>query len=443
MQDLVPALRAKFGADLHLRVLTSTPIAGLADEEVLCRAPEAVLGLSGALGWKPVLEEVSKLLERDPPDLFIAVSHHGFNLILAAELKANLAATTRSLMIAPPEIWAWDVRLGFRALRPFLLWAAPRLRSVPYVLGAMLDRGRSTLEIFDGIACLLEPNIMAYRQRHGELGGRTLLAKVGHPFARYAHPDAQEQARKAGRSLRANLAPPKGTLLVGLFPGSRKAEVTTLLPIMLDAVDLLHARTAAREGCANGLQFFIAASGDGRAAQIQSLLDQRVRPAGAPQIPVVVDQAEAALSAADFGLLCSGTVTLLAACLGLPSVVAYQRGWSLAKTAVANLVARKGRISTRHGAGKIPFALPSGVLGERIFPEVAMRQCTPDRMATALLELVDTGDARERLEKHQQRLLGLLQPEPPQHGVGSTTDTPMQRAAELGHHLVTTPVSPS
>ncbi len=431
-QDLLPALRARFGAGLQLRVLTSSPIDGLEEDEILCPAPEPVLGVSGAgIGlWRQVLEEVWETLERDPPDLFVAVSHHGFNLILAAELKALAGAKTRTLMVAPPEVWAWDVRSWLRVLRPLILWAAPRRQSLPFALGTMLNRGRSTLEIFDGIACLLEPNARAYRHRLRQRGG-ALVVRVGHPFARYADPALQERTREAGRALRSSLAASPGKLLVGLFPGSREAEVNHLLPVMLEAVSRL------RGTHGDHLEFFVAASGERRGAQIQSFLEKHSPDETVARIPVVEGRPEAALSAADFGLLCSGTVTLQAACLGLPSIVAYRRGWSLLKTAVGHLLVRRGRVSAKRGAESMPFALPSAVLGERVFPELAMSQCTPQRVATALEELIDSGNAKARIREHQERLLRLLQPEPPSATVGTTADTPMQRVAEIGLQLVT------
>lgn len=435
VQDILPALRARFGPEARLRVLTSTPVEGVAEGEILCPAPEAVLGLSGTRQWRTVLATVWEILAADPPDLFVAVAHHGFNLIVAAELKA-LGKETRTLMVAPPEVWAWEVRAWLAALRPLFLRAAPRRQSVPYVLGAMLDRGRSTLEAFDGIACLLEPNVRAYRRRCRELGGGAWVTKVGHPFARYADPSVRESALAAGQSLRSSLSIAPGARLVGLFPGSRQAEVETLLPIMLDAADRLRAACAER---AQPVEFFLAASGERRAAQIRSVLETRSRVAGAPPIPVLVSRAEAALAAADFGLLCSGTVTLQAACLGLPSVVAYQRGWSWAKTAVGYLLVRKGRLGPERDAREVPFALPSGVLGEPVFPELAMWRCTPERLAAALEGLIESGDARERLHGHQERLLALLQPEPPSDGVGTEADTPMQRVAEIGYRLIATP----
>jgi lipid A disaccharide synthetase len=432
VQELLPALRARFGAETKLGVLTSSPVEGLDEHEILCEAPEPALGdsVAGAQQWKPVLQEVWKTLESDPPDLFVAVSHHGFNMVLAAELKALEGTPTRTVMVAPPEIWAWDVRTWLRALGPFLRWAAPSPRSVPWVLQAMLNRGRSTLEYFDAVACLLESNLKAYRRQAQRYRSDALVVKVGHAFARYAEPAIQERIRDEAQEMRARLAPAADDLLIGLFPGSRQAEVDCLLPIMLNGTDQLRDRFGDR------LKLVATASDERREAQIRRMLDDHSRQNSAPPISLVTGQAEAVMTAADFGLMCSGTVTLLAASLGLPSVVVYDRGWSLQRRILAHLLLRRGRVSSERGAEVHAFSLPSAVLGERVFPELSMRQCTAEGVATSLDELIDDDGARTQMRKHQERLLDLLRPSPPEEGCGEITDTPMQRVAEVCFQLV-------
>ncbi len=436
VRELVPALRALFGSRLRLRALTSSTVDGLEEDEILCPAPEPVLGVSmdGVRRWRAVLERVWEILAPDPPDLFIAIAHHGFNLILAAELKAHATAAgsgaTRTLMVAPPEVWAWDVRLWLRPVGVALRWAAPRRQSVPFVLGAMSNRGRSTLQVFDAVACLMEPNLQAYRRLDRKYDAGRLVVKVGHPFARYAAPAVQAQVRDAARALRPTLCSSPDEILVGLFPGSREEEVNRLLSVMLDAVDQLRGHFGER------LKLVAAASDERRAEQIRRLLDDHARQRGVPPIPHVTGQAEATLGAADFGLLCSGTVTLQAACLGLPSVVIYDRGWSRSRTLLTNLLLRQGRVSTERGTERVGFALPSAVVGERVFPELAMRQCTPEGIAAALQEMIGDDDAGERIRRHQQRLLGLLQPSPPNAGYGTAEDTPMQRVAQVARQLL-------
>jgi lipid A disaccharide synthetase len=389
VRELVPALRERFRSGVRLSVLTSSPIEGLAEHEVFCSAPEPVLGdsVAGALRWRPVLENVWESLEADPPALFIAVAHHGFNLVLAAELKALPGAATKTLMVAPPEIWAWDVRPWLRALAPPLRWIAPSRQSVPFVLQAMLDRGRSTVQLFDGIACPLEPDVNAYRHLARECRKDTLIVKVGHTFARYADTTERKRAHDAGRALRANLAPSPDDLLVGLFPGSREAEVDRLLPVMLAALSRLRDRFGDR------LKLVAAASDERRAAQTRHLLDTRSRGHSPAPPALVTGRGEEVLSAADFGLLCSGTVTLLAATLARPSIVVYDREWGLGRTLLASLLLRRGRVSSQSGAAKVPFSLPSAVLGQRVFRELWMRQCTPERIAKSLEELIDDGHA--------------------------------------------------
>lgn len=438
--DLVPALRERFGTGLRLGVVTSSPLDCVNESEVLCAAPEPVLGVSvnGALRWKPVLEEVWKKLAADPPDLFIAISHHGFNLILAAELKALEGAPTKTLMVAPPEVWAWDVRSGPRALGPFLRWAAPRRQSKRFVLGAMLNRGRSTLRAFDGIACLMEPNLKAYLQLAKGYDQPKLVVKVGHAFARYADPSVRERVREEARALRATLAPAPDDLLIGLFPGSREAEVERLLPTMLEGLNRLrtHLNDGLNDGLGDRLKLVVTASDERREVQIRSMLEEASRENGGASVSLVTGRAEASMGAADYGLLCSGTVTLLAASLGLPSIVVYDRGWSLPRTVLVHLLLRKGRVSPERGADKVALSLPSAVVGEQVFPELAMRQCTPERVAMSLEQMIDDEGATERIRRHQERLLALLQPPPPSPGYGKVGDTPMQRVAQVGGQLL-------
>jgi len=433
VRELVPALRGRFGPDLRLRVLTSSPIAEVEEHEILCDAPEPVLGdsVAGAQRWRPVLKKVWEIMAADPPDLFIAIAHHGFNFILAAELAALEGAGTRALMVAPPEVWAWDVRLWMRTLGPPLRLFAKQNQSVPWILQAMLNRGRSTLQLFDALACLFEQNLAAYRHLAQKHASDAHIVRVGHEFARYGDAALQESLREKGRAMRESLASLPEDLLIGLFPGSREAEVAHMLPIMLEGVARLRERFGER------LKLVAAASDDRRAMQIRQILEERTQADSTAPPTLVTGQAEEVLSAIDFGLMCSGTVTLLAASLGRPGIVVYDRGWGLTRTLLAKLLLRRGRVSAERNADEVAFALPSAVVGERVFRELAMRQVQPENVARAMAELIEDEGAGERMRELQQRLLERLCPSPPEHGYGRATDSPMQRVAELGAWLLT------
>ena len=408
VQELLPALRDLFDSELRLGVLTSSPVEGVAEDEILCQSSEPGLGMSmeTVRQWRSVLTEVVQKLTADPPDLFLSVTHHGFNLIVAAELKALEGARTRTLMLGPPEIWAWDVRMWLRGVGAGLRWTARRRQSVPYLLGVMSHRGRSTLQVFDGLACLTEPNLQAYRALDEKLGTGRLVARVGHAFARFADPAEQERIGEAGRELRPTFVSSSDDILVGLFPGSREAEVKLLLPTMLDAAERLRGRFGDR------LKFVAAASNERRAAQIRQLLDDPARGEFGASIPHVTGQAEAVFAAVDCALLCSGTVTLLAASLGVPSVVAYDFGWSAPRRFLTHIFLRKGRLSSESGAEEVGWALPSAVLGERVFPEPDMGERAAENVAASLERLIDDEGERERMRDVQRRLLELLRPEP-------------------------------
>ena len=432
VQELVPALRDLFGGGLRLGVLTSSSVEGVAADEILCRSSEPGLGVSmqAVRQWRSVLAEVVEILTEDPPDLFLAVTHHGFNLIVSAELNAIERARTRTLMLGPPEIWAWDVRGWLRGVGAVLRWMARRRQSVPFLLGLMSHRGRSTLQLFDGLACLTEPNLLAYKSLDSKLETGRLVARVGHAFARFADEDEQERIQTAGRELRSSLVSSADDVLLGLFPGSREAEVKLLLPTMLDVAERLHERYGDR------LRLVVAASDERRAAQIRQLLADPARAGFASSIPLVTGQAEAVFGAVDRALLCSGTVTLLAASLGVPSVVAYDFGWSAPRRFLTHLFLRKGKLSAEGGAEEVGWALPSAVLGERVFPEPDMGDEAVENVAESLQRLIDDDGARLRMRDVQRRLLDLLRPEPPRPGYGEGTDTPMRRVACIAKELL-------
>ena len=104
---------------------------------------------------------------------------------------------------------------------------------------------------------------------------------------------------------------------------------------------------------------------------------------------VVVDPAEkwTAFRRARAALAASGTVTLELALAGIPTVAAYQD--------VAGRGLHRGRLL------RILVRLPSVilanlVLGENVIPELLQSDCTPERLAEALLPLFSDTPQRQR-----------------------------------------------
>jgi lipid-A-disaccharide synthase len=98
-----------------------------------------------------------------------------------------------------------------------------------------------------------------------------------------------------------------------------------------------------------------------------------------------------ALSAANFGLICSGTVTLEAALAGMPGAV-YYRGDALAHLLQPLLVQREN------------IVLPNAIMGEEIYPLFLNKEFNSASMAaTALAGLRDV-----EKNQHKSRSLDLI-----------------------------------
>lgn len=182
---------------------------------------------------------------------------------------------------------------------------------------------------------------------------------VGHPLidlARPARPRAEVQAA-AGLT--------GDGPLVALLPGSRPNEVARLLPPLADAARLMRAAVPS-------MQFLVA-----RAPSLDDRLFAPIEAARQDGIPVGVLEgaSDDVLAVADAAATASGTATVQAALHGTPLVVVYRL--SASSFALARAFVRVG------AAGMVNL-----VAGRRIVPELIQRDCTPARIAEALLPLV-------------------------------------------------------
>ncbi len=93
-------------------------------------------------------------------------------------------------------------------------------------------------------------------------------------------------------------------------------------------------------------------------------------------------------------LLASGTVTPELALAEVPMIVAYKVS---------------GPESLGRPIIKVPsFVLPNLVLGENVIPEFFQNECAPERLAAALVKLIENGAARDRQLAALARLDSLM-----------------------------------
>ncbi len=203
---------------------------------------------------------------------------------------------------------------------------------------------------------------------HVRLGGPPCLY-VGHPLVERVadlRPDADELKRRGSD-------PP----VVLVLPGSRSSEIRRLLAIFGAAI----ASAAPRIGA---MELVLPTVPHLRDQVTAGVVGWAVR----PRVVLEPEEKSAQFRSARAALAASGTVTLELALAGVPTVGAYRV--SLIEEAVARLM-RSPELST--------IILTNLVIGENIIPEFVQRDCTPEKLADALVPLVfDSVERRRQIE---------------------------------------------
>jgi lipid-A-disaccharide synthase len=283
----------------------------------------------GAMGFLEVLHTLPRHLRllhrlseraRDRYDLAILIDYPGFHLRLGERLRQ---AGVPVVQFVAPQLWAW---------RPGRL---ARLRGAVDRLAVILPFEPAWFEP-RGIACHF----------------------VGHPLMDEPLPD-RSLAREA-------MGIPPAQLVLGIFPGSRRAEIDRNWPLFREVGRQL----LERDRCQRVL---VAGTVDGKYP-------------GAAGFEVHREAARTVLAAATAALVKSGTTTLEAACIGTPMVVAYRASWS------SQAIAR--RLMTVDSISLVNLILPLPVV-----PEFWHWPLRPARIVAALEPLLDPDST---LHRHQQ-----------------------------------------
>jgi len=223
-------------------------------------------------------------------------------------------------------------------------------------------RARAMRGHVDNVLALLPFEPEAYRRLNGPP-----CSYVGHPLIEQIdrlRPNAEEQARRNG-------SPP----ILLLLPGSRRSEIAHHLGVFGAALDRLRSQGAAFEVMLPTMPHL-------EAAVLAGVANWPVVPT------IVVGEAEkrAAFRIAHAALAKSGTVTLELALSGVPMVTAYRLG-----AAEAFVLRRAIKVNT--------VILANLVLGKEVIPEFLQENCTPEKLAQALSELLaDSAMRRSQLE---------------------------------------------
>jgi len=288
-----------------------------------------------------------------------------------AHLNARLAETAADIAARRPAVVVTIDSPGFtlRVLRRIAPLGFPRAHYVaPQVWAWRERRVRHYPGLWDRLLCLLpfEPEFFA---RH-----HLPASFVGHPVLE-SGADAGDAAR-----FRSRHAIPPDTRLLTVMPGSRRTEVSRLLPILGATLQRI-APAVPR------LQPVVPVAGP-----VAEAVRQGTRTWPVPPILVTdTDDKHDAFAASTAALTKSGTSTLELALAGVPMLVAYR---------VNPLTAAIVRRSVR-----VQHASLLNLLAERtIVPELLQEQCTPDHLAIALVRLLTdhAAAAAQRAACHEQ-----------------------------------------
>lgn len=354
-----------------LEALEPAEFAGVGGRDMSAAGLDPLFDMSelSVMGLTEVLPRLPQLLRRirqtaddlvsRQPDALISIDSPDFSLRVARRARRSLPRLPVIHYVAP-SVWAW---------RPGR--AARMARHVDHVL-ALLP---------------FEP---PYMQAAG-----MSCDFVGHPAAaRPRPPEAETRAWRSARGL-------DGKPLLLLAPGSRGGVVRRMMPLYLETLTRLQA-----EDPALGVVCPLAESvaDDVRAALATLAPPVHAVPPDAPEADRRI-----AMAAADAALCTSGTITLEAAAVGVPTVAAYRTSWL-----TAAMVRRMVRVDTA--------SLVNLVTGLKVVPEFLQENATADNLVAALRPLLhdpDAGAAQRSAFDEAMRSLGRDGPPPDERAARS------------------------
>jgi lipid-A-disaccharide synthase len=299
----------------------------------------SIIGLTAIPRRLPIIfrriRETADAIIAARPDALVIIDSPDFTHRVARRVRQR-APTIPILDYVSPSVWAW---------RP--------------------GRARAMRSYVDHVLAILPFEPAA----HVRLGGPPCLY-VGHPLVeRLAElrPNPAEQARRQAD-------PP----VVLVLPGSRTSEVRRLLDTFGATIAIAAPRTGPLELILPTVP------------HLEPLIREGVTQWAIPP-KIVVEPAEkwAAFRKARAALAASGTVTLELALAGVPTVAAYKV--PLVEQIVMHLMTLRLKFHT--------VILANLVIGENVVPEFLQRNCTPERLADALVPLLsDTPERRRQVE---------------------------------------------
>jgi lipid-A-disaccharide synthase len=291
-----------------------------------------VMGLIGLSAVQSVIRRVvaiRRVLKAERWDVVVLIDNPGLNFHFARVAKT---AGLRVVYYIAPQLWAWRPRR--------MKWIQRRVDHVVVILPFEQELYRRA-----GVRCTF----------------------VGHPLLDSVAPEYDRSALRMKYNLDAS-AP-----VVGLLPGSRVAEVSMLLPVLLE--------TASRLAASDPKTQFLLA----QAASIDDTLLHTLLHHSPVPVSVAKDQASEVMAASDVLLVASGTATLQAAVVGTPMILLYKTTWPTYRLARALIRVRW-------------IGLVNLVAARSIVPELIQNEATADHASREARRLLHDRRAYDEMK---------------------------------------------
>jgi lipid-A-disaccharide synthase len=305
----------------------------------------SVVGITEVLTHLGVIYRVYALLKRflkhERPDLLVLIDFPDFNIMLG---KAAQRLGIPVLYYISPQVWVW--RKG-------------RIKTIARLVKAMI---------------VVFPFEVPLYEKAG-----VDVRFVGHPLTDVVQSELTKEQAKSVFGLDASRR------TIALLPGSRKSELTHLLPDMLAAAKMLSNRF-------QDLQFIL---------PVAPTLDQRfvrtfVEQWGVP-VRIIEGRVYDVLRASDAAIVTSGTATLETGLMAIPMVIVYR------VSAITYFI-----LSRLVHSGLKHVGLVNIVADERLVPELIQEELTPlhvaDAVARVLTDPVYYDQIRAGLDRMRKRL---------------------------------------
>ena len=274
---------------------------------------------------------LKRIMMKERPDVLVCIDYPGFNMKLA-EVAHQLGIPV--LYYIAPTIWAWHS-----------------------------SRGKTIKKYVTKVASIFPFEAEAYGKYNCD------VEFVGHPLVDIVHPTMSVDESMTYFNARAEAK------RVLLMPGSRKQEVLSLLDVMLESGEkLLQSH--------EDVQFFLPRAHTIDRAELEAFIKER-------RVPVMIteDHTYDLMQICDVCLAASGTATLEAAMMELPTILLY-------KVSPITYGIGKMVVNLTH------VGLPNIIADKEVIPELLQSDVSADNIVEHMLPLLD--DLKENEHMRQE-----------------------------------------